>query len=329
MGTSQEQGDFDVTVIIPNYNGKDYIVDCLNSLKAQTIASRLQIIVVDNDSRDGSNLMAIECCPEAELVQLSQNYGFSRAVNEGIRRAKTPYILLLNNDTRCEKEMAAELLSVIKSDEKIFSVASKMLQLFDEKKIDGAGDLYSSFGWAFARGKDKSADTPKYKKSCRVFAACGGAAMYRKRILDEIGYFDEYHFAYLEDVDMGYRAKIMGYENVYCPTAIVYHAGSGATGSRYNDFKVRLSARNNVYLVFKNMPLGQLILNLPLLVIGFGIKALFFIAKGYGRPYLSGIKRGYLLCHEGRHVNYDSRNFGNYVKIQLEIWAGMFKRLVN
>ena len=116
---------------------------------------------------------------------------------------------------------------------------------------------------------------------------------------------------------------------MYCPDAIVYHAGSGASGSRYNDFKVRLSARNNVYIVFKNMPLGQLILNLPLLAIGFGIKAVFFSIKGYGRAYLSGIKRGYLLCHEGRHLPYDSRNLKNYVRIQLEIWAGMFKRLVN
>ncbi len=319
----------DVTIIIPNFNGKNYIEGCLESLKAQTIADRLQIIMVDNASGDGSVDIAEKCCPEAQIVRLDMNYGFSRAVNEGIKRAESEFILLLNNDTECDKRLCEKLLETIKKDDRIFSVASKMLQLKDRTKIDGAGDLYSAFGWAYARGKDRSADTEKYKKPCQVFAACGGAALYRKKILDEIGYFDEFHFAYLEDVDMGYRAKIMGYKNVYCPEAVVYHAGSGSSGSRYNDFKVRLSARNNIYIVFKNMPLGQLILNLPLLVIGFGIKAVFFTLKGYGRPYLSGIKRGYLLCHEGRHLAYDSRNFKNYVRIQFEIWAGMFKRLVN
>ncbi|MBR0148005.1 MAG: glycosyltransferase family 2 protein [Lachnospiraceae bacterium] len=319
----------DVSVIIPNYNGKKYIKDCITSLKEQTIADRMEIILVDNASEDGSSLMALEADERVIVLPLDDNYGFSRAVNEGIKLAKAPFVLLINNDTKAMPDMAENLLNAIKQDDNIFSVASKMIQMDDPARLDGAGDLYSAFGWAYARGKDKSVKLRKYEKPCEIFAACGGCAIYRKSILDEIGYFDEYHFAYLEDVDMGYRARIMGYKNVYCPKAVVYHAGSGASGSRYNDFKVRLSARNNVYIVFKNMPLLQLILNLPLLIIGFGIKALFFIVKGYGRPYLSGIKRGYLLCHEGLHVNYDSRNFKNYVRIQFDIWAGMFKRLVN
>ncbi len=320
---------FDVSVIIPNYNGKKYIKGCLESLKRQTAADRMQVIVVDNDSVDGSDLMAFECWPEIEVLRLEQNFGFSRAVNEGIKLSKAPFIMLLNNDTECDERLVEKLLDAIRTDDRIFSVASRMLQMSDRDRIDGAGDLYSALGWAYARGKDRPAKTKKYLRSCDVFAACAGAALYRKSILDEIGYFDEFHFAYLEDVDIGYRARIMGYRNVYCPDAVVYHAGSGASGSRYNDFKVRLSARNNVYIVFKNMPLGQLIINLPLLFIGFSIKAVFFTLKGYGRPYLSGIKRGYILCHEGRHLPYDSRNFKNYVRIQFEIWAGMFKRLVN
>lgn len=315
----------DITAIIPNFNSKSYIAECIDALKAQTVP--VDIILVDNASSDGSCDFVEENYPEVSVIRLSENFGFSRAVNEGITKTRTKYVLLINDDAIAEPELAENLIKTAEGDEKIFSVSSKMIQYDDRTKLDGAGDNYCALGWAFARGKDKSVS--RYSKECEVFSACAGAALYRKRILDEIGYFDEYHFAYLEDVDMGYRGRIWGYKNMYCPTARCFHVGSSSTGSRYNDFKVRLSARNNVYMVFKNMPLLQLIINLPFLVIGFGIKGMFFTLKGFGRPYFSGIKRGYILCHEGRHIAYDSRNTGNYIKIQLMLWAGMFKRLVD
>ena len=161
-----------------------------------------------------------------------------------------------------------------------------------------------------------------------IFSACGGAAIYRKDLFEQIGYFDELHFSYLEDVDVGYRARIMGYVNRYTPKAVVYHAGSGSTGGRYNPFKVRLAARNSWYVIYKNMPLLQIIINLPFFMLGFGVKALFFICKGYGREYLSGMKRGYLMCVAGRKYPYDSRFVKNYFRIQLELWLNMVRRIV-
>ncbi len=197
----------------------------------------------------------------------------------------------------------------------------------DPDRIDGAGDLYCALGWAFARGKGKSRN--RYKKPCRVFASCGGASIYSRKILDEIGWFDEFHFAYLEDVDIGYRARIMGYKNVYCPEAVVYHAGSAVSGSRYNDFKIRLSARNNMYIIMKNMPVLQIILNLPFLLAGFFIKIVFFTVIGHARAYLSGLKRGYILCREGRKYPYSKKNLKNYVRIQFELWLNIFKRIAD
>ena len=313
----------EVTVIIPNYKGEKFIADCLNSLLSQSM-KEFDIIVVDNSSKDGSTDIIKRDFPSVRLLELDDNYGFSRAVNEGIKASDTPFVILLNNDTRVFTDFVEKLLLAIKRDEKIFSVSSKMLQMADPQRIDGAGDLYSAFGWAFARGKNRKAGA--FIRRCDIFASCGGAAIYRRSILDEIGWFDEFHFAYLEDVDIGYRARIMGYRNVYEPEACVYHYGSGVSGSRYNDFKVRLSARNNMYIIMKNMPAPQIILNLPFLIFGFGVKALFFIFKGYGRAYLSGIKRGYLLCREGRKFPYSPDNFGNYVRIQLELIINMFRR---
>ncbi len=117
----------------------------------------------------------------------------------------------------------------------------------------------------------------------KFFTSCAGAAIYRKKIFEKIGYFDEEHFAYLEDIDVGYRARINGYENWYAPKAIVYHIGSGTSGSRYNHFKTRYSSRNNIYLIYKNMPFLQILLNLPFLILGFGMKILFFTQKRNGK----------------------------------------------
>ena len=316
----------EVTVIIPNYRGEKFIRDCLDSLRAQTYKD-FDVIVADNLSEDGSAEIVENEYPEVKLIRLSDNFGFSRAVNEGIKASNTPYVLLLNNDTKADERFVEKMYSAICSDEKIFSVSAKMLQMMHPDRIDGAGDLYCALGWAFARGKDKKKD--RYRKGCDVFASCGGAAIYRRKILDEIGWFDEFHFAYLEDVDIGYRARIMGYRNVYEPEALVYHMGSGVSGSRHNDFKVRISARNNMYVVMKNMPTLQIILNLPFLILGFGVKAVYFILLGYGRAYLSGIKRGYILCREGRKYPYSSRNLKNYIRIQLELWFNTVRRFTD
>ena len=312
----------EVTVIIPNYNGIKYIKDCLDSLLVQTM--KADIVVVDNASTDGS-LDVVKGYGDVKLIELKDNFGFCRAVNEGIAATNSKYVILLNNDTKAEPDFVEELYKAIDSHDDTFSVASKMLQMNDPDRIDSAGDLYCALGWAFSLGKDKKSD--KYNKESVIFSACGGASIYRKELFEVIGYFDELHFSYLEDVDVGYRARIMGYVNRYTPKAVVYHAGSASTGSRYNPFKVRLAARNSWYVIYKNMPALQIIINLPLFLIGFGIKALFFIFKGYGREYLSGMKRGYLMCVEGRKYPFDHAFIGNYCRIQLELWVNIFRRV--
>ena len=206
-----------------------------------------------------------------------------------------------------------------------FSCAARMIQFHDRDKLDDAGNYYCALGWAYARGKGK--DIRTYEKEEKIFASCAGAAIYRRKIFDKIGYFDEEHFAYLEDMDVGYRARINGYENWYAPKAMVYHVGSGTSGSRYNQFKIRYSSRNNIYLIYKNMPLVQIILNLPFLIVGFGIKILFFTLKGFGREYIAGIKNGFQISRRDRKVVFHFKNLPHYLRIQLELWANMFRRL--
>ena len=314
------------TVIIPNYNGLDFLKNCLESTTKSTV--RASIIVVDNGSWDESPQWVAENFPGVQVIAFPENRGFCAAVNAGIRAAKTPYVFLLNNDTTIDPDCIRCLEEAMDKTEGLFSVGAKMLSMYDPKRVDTAGDLYSAFGWAYAIGKGKKSES--FVRQRKVFSNCGGAVLYRKDYLERTGLFDEAHFAYLEDVDLGYRARIAGFYNVMEPAAVVYHAGSGFSGSRYNAFKISHSSRNNVYLIYKNMPLFQLVLNAPFLLAGFGIKILFFARKGFGGIYLKGLKEGVLLCisPEGRRkkVRFSWKNIGHYAKIQLELWINLFRR---
>lgn len=315
------------TVIIPNINGIDYLKNCLESATKSTVNA--SVIVVDNGSSDGSCEWLLNCRPDVRLIAFPENRGFDAAVNAGIEAADTPYVFLLNNDTTIEPDCIEKLETAMEQDLRIFSVGAKMLSMKEPDITDTAGDLYSAFGWAYAIGKGKPGC--RYTRQRDVFSNCAGAALYRKELLYKTGLFDELHFAYLEDVDIGYRARIFGYRNVMEPAAVVYHAGSASSGSRYNAFKVTHSSRNNVYLIYKNMPAFQLILNLPFLIAGFLIKLLFFCAKGFGGLYAKGLLEGIKLSAslEGRKkkVRFLWKNLGNYGKIQLELWANLFRRM--
>lgn len=312
------------TVVIPNYNGIHYIENCLRSLENEPA----HIIVVDNGSTDGSREIVQEKFPGIELICLEKNYGFCKAVNAGIVNSKTTYVILLNNDTVVERGLVRALEQPLERHPEVFSGSAQMRNMQYPELIDDAGDYYCALGWAFARGKDKPAND--YQHGCRVFAACGGASIYRRKIFNEIGTMDENHFAYLEDIDLGYRARISGYINLYIPEAVVYHAGSGASGSRYNDFKVSLTSRNSVYLIYKNMPPVQILLNLPLLIAGFAIKTVFFIKKGLGSTYIRGLRDGIAMCFsvEGRahRVRYQRECLHSYIAIQLELWRNILYR---
>ena len=308
-----------VTIIIPNYNGLKFMEPCFKALRAQS-DQNFELLVVDNGSTDGS----VKWLEDHQIpsIFLEENTGFSGAVNIGIRESVTPYVILLNNDTEPQPDYVKEMVKAIQRSPKIFSVSSKMIQLYHKDLMDDAGDMYSVLGWAYQRGVGQKSSG--YNKACRVFSACAGAAIYRREVFDKIGGFDEDHFAYLEDIDVGYRAKICGYENWYCPKAVAYHVGSGTSGSKYNSFKVKLAARNNLYLNYKNMPLLQLILNsLPILA-GMAVKYMFFRRIGFASDYIEGVKEGLKTLKKTKKVRFQMSRLGNYIRIEGELILGTF-----
>ena len=319
-----------ITIVIPNYNGIHFLQDCLQSLLSQDLGTpEYMVLVVDNGSQDGSLKFIRERFPQVQVEALSENTGFCHAVNVGIRKSDTPYVILLNNDTKVASGFVSGLYHAIEKNTEIFSVSASMRMWDAPDLLDDAGDRYCALGWAYARGKGKPAKL--YSQVREVFSACGGAAIYRREIFERIGLFDEAHFAYLEDLDIGWRARIHGYKNYYEPSAQVVHFGSASTGSRYNEKKTLLAAANNVYVVGKNMPILQLLLNIPLLIIGFGLKFLFFCQKGMGKLYLKGLADGLkkLLSREGhaRKVTFQFRHLGNYFAIQLQLYLNLIRIL--
>ncbi len=330
-GGQKGKGMVKATVVIPNYNGIKYIEACLDSLYQLQEQELFTVLVVDNGSKDGSPEIIRKKYPQVRLVALSENTGFCHAVNVGIEGADTPYVILLNNDTVVLKGFVKALVEAIEPKETLFAASAMMLQWQDHARIDDAGDQYCVLGWAYARGKGKMAS--EYEKPAGIFAACGGASIFRKSILEKIGYFDENHFAYLEDIDICYRAAIYGYHCSYAPEAKVLHAGSATSGSRYNEFKTRQASANSVYLVGKNMPLLQLIWNLPFLLLGFLVKTIFFCRKGMGLLYLKGLVNGLrkLVSPEGRKhkVPFKWQNLGHYLAIQGRLYRntiGLFMK---
>lgn len=306
-----------VTIVIPNYNGEIYLKECMDALVAQS-EKDFDIIVVDNNSEDGwkNVIMPYYKKLNLNLIELNKNFGFSKAVNEGIKAAKAEYVILLNNDTHVGKHFVKELLLAIEEDESIFAAQALMLQYHNPEKVDSAGDFFCALGVSFSIGKDKKAY--KYKDKKDVFSACAGAAIYRKSVFEEIGYFPEEFFAYLEDVDVCYRAKLFGYRNIIAPRAKVLHVGSGSSGSRHNDFKVRLSARNSLLLMYRNFVAWQWIVNFIPVLTGVTIKSIYFAKKGLLKSYLGGLKDAFSMFSKTDKIHSNDKKL-NYLKVEKEL----------
>lgn len=283
------------TVVIPNWNGKKFLNICLPSLKEQTLKN-FEIVIVDNGSDDESVSFIKSNFPECKIICFKENKGFSAAVNAGIMVARGEYIALLNNDIEAEENWLYELCNTLDKNEQIGFCASKMLRYYDRNFIDGVGDGYVRGGMAYKLGWAEK-DQGQYNQAAYVFGACAGAACYRKKVFDDIGLFDEDFFAYLEDVDISFRAQLAGYRCLYVPTAIVYHMGSATTGSRFNNTTVYLSAKNYVNVLVKNLPAGLWRKDLYWIFRTLSVTFLKYIIRGRGfslaKAYLSGLNAAF------------------------------------
>ena len=317
-------GEIKASVIIPNWNGAKYLPGCLDSLREQA-APDTEIIVIDNGSADES-MDILAKYPGIKVIRNEENRGFAAAVNQGFQAMEGRYAVLLNNDTVVQNGWLKSLIHEMDEHPGAFSAASLMLRMDDTGTVDDAGDNYTILGWGYKRRDGKPAS--REKKGRRVFSACGGAAIYRKEMLDTIGGMDEAFFAYMEDMDLGWRALNAGWVNRYCPDARVTHIGSATTGSKYNAFKVRLAARNNLLILYKNMPLLMGVLLSPFLLIGFLVKWVFFACKGFGGEYCRGFFEGFSLFKKLTRRTGGLPHTGNHLRVLGRMLAGTAEYIV-
>jgi len=272
------------SVIIVNWNGRHLLGDCLGSLRKQTFRD-FEVILVDNGSHDGSVEFVRQDFPEVEIIALPQNLGFCGGNNEGIRRSRGEWVILLNNDTEIVPEYVEAIHRAILTFPQAGMFASKILFADSGSIIDNCGLTVSRAGTAQEIGRNER-DVGQYDLSLQPFGPSGGAGVYRRAMLDQIGLLDEDFFCIYEDCDLAVRARLHGFPCHFVPDAVVHHKYR-STLARRPDWQVYYAQRNIEFVYLTTMPAALILRYGALhLLYNFG-SCLYFARKGLLRPFLS------------------------------------------
>lgn len=247
------------SVVIVSWNGRRYLEPCLNAVAAQP-GVEAETILVDNGSADETAAFVRERFPWVRLVRLAENRGFAGGNNAGAREARGRYIVLLNNDTVPEPGWLAALLRGRETGGPNALASSRIVYMHDPRIIDSAGDGLLRCGGAFKRHHGASIESAT--ESREVFGVCGASCVIPRAVFEELGGFDEDFFASHEDVDLSYRARLLGYPCLYVADSVVRHHGSATLG-RVSDFAIFHGQRNLEWMYFKNTPGSLLLRTLP------------------------------------------------------------------
>jgi N-acetylglucosaminyl-diphospho-decaprenol L-rhamnosyltransferase len=250
-----------VSVVVVVYESGPTLAECLSAVRAQTYPD-YEIILVDNASSDRTAQAAAQADPAIRLIENPRNLGFAAAVNQGARAARGRWLALLNPDAFAEPAWLERLAAAARDNPDVHAFASRQLMADDPTRLDGLGDVMALAGYPFRGGythKNPGALEPGW-----VFSACGGAMLIERDLFLRLGGFDERLFCYCEDVDLGYRLRLIGEPTLLVPDAVVRHVGSASTGGRRSDFAVFHGTRNRFWVFVKNTPAALFWLTLPL-----------------------------------------------------------------
>ncbi|RYZ14855.1 MAG: glycosyltransferase family 2 protein [Alphaproteobacteria bacterium] len=278
----------EITVVVVNYNSGDYLAGCIASLARQSHRN-FETIIVDNNSTDGSLDRLGEKPERLTILRQAENLGFAGGNNVGAAAGKGRWLALLNPDAEADTDWLDAMMRAIDDHPEHRMVACLQTNLLDPTKLDGAGDNYLAYGYAWRGGFGHPASKAPAAGEC--FGPCGAAALYPRDLFLEAGGFDERYFCYHEDVDIAFRLRLFGECCQFAPSARIRHAGSAVTG-RSSYFSVFHGVRNGVWTYAKNMPGGWLILTLPIWFIGAVLLLLRGLARGVFRPTWNGFMAG-------------------------------------
>ena len=252
-----------VSIIIPNYNGREHLDSCLSSLlELQVTDERIEVILVDNGSTDDSLDFVKANFPEVLIIQNQENLGFSKAANIGAEQAIGEYVAFLNNDMRVDTRWLQTLIATAQAEHGFACVGSKVLK-WDGKTVDFEGRVNDPFSLEYEPDRETSLAAPKSRPYFPILFASGGAALFRREVFLELGGFDPDFFLYHEDVDLGWRLWLRGYECVLAPNSIVFHRGGASSGKLPAERLQKLVLKHTLCSVFKNLETDNLKAILP------------------------------------------------------------------
>jgi GT2 family glycosyltransferase len=282
------------SVIVVNWNGKDHLETCLESLAAQTFRD-FEVILVDNGSADGSVAFVRERYPWVRLVELAENTGFATGNNRGLAHARGEYIVTLNNDTRAEPQWLETLVRVADAHPRVGMVGSRICSFDDPDVIDSLGHGVCLDGMSRGRFRLRRWSSLRMGEVEEILFPSACVALYRRAMLDETGFFDDEFFAYAEDTDLGLRGRLAGWEALLATRAVVYHKYS-RTGGVFSPFKLYLVERNHYWVALKCFPLAMLLLVPLFTVVRYVVQAAVVLSgKGSGGEFRASGSRGALM----------------------------------
>ena len=258
-----------VSIIVLNWNGKKFLKNCLDSL-AQLTYPQLEIIVVDNNSKDGSQEFLKENYRKAILIENKENYGFAKGNNIGLKASTGDYILILNNDTVVAPNFLEPLIRDFKDNPRIACLQPQIRLSKSEQLLDGAGAFLTPTGFLYHFGYLKDRMQLKYNKKMEIFSAKGACMLLRRKAIEEVGLFDEDFFIFFEETDLCFRFWLAGYSVMYEPKSVIYHLGGGDTtssNSYQHEKRAYLSFRNMICCYIKNFGTKNLITIFPIFLI--------------------------------------------------------------
>ena len=255
-----------LTVAVLSYDGRHLLEVILPSLARQSFRD-FEVVVVDNGSRDDTVAWLAERWPQVEVVSLAHNVGVTAALNVCARAGRGELVGLFNNDLELDSDCLGELVAAMREHPQAGWAGAKLRDFEQRDVIDGAGDVFT---WAATGGRrgHGERDVGQYDQPRAIFGACGGAALYRRSALEQVGEFDEDFFAFYEDVDWNLRAQLAGLSCRYVPGAIVYHMGSATIGRGLSDFTRYHLWRNTLWIIAKDLPASSLLRHAPHLLLG-------------------------------------------------------------
>ena len=249
-------------VVILNWNGKKMLERFLPSVTLHSTGDT-EVIIADNGSTDDSLAFVREHYPQLRIIELDKNYGFAGGYNRALEQVEADYYVLLNDDVEVTPNWLEPVIAQMEQHPQTAICQPKLL-MYDQRDTfeyaGGAGGFIDKYGYPFCRGRmftTLEQDRGQYDDPCPIFWASGAAMFVRSSVWKELGGLDDDFFAHMEEIDFCWRAKNAGYEVEYCPHSVVYHVGGG-TLPKSNPHKTYLNFRNNMALLYKNLPQSRL-----------------------------------------------------------------------